>query len=352
MPLPKVLVIGSGGVGTIAALALTLNKKCEVTLVVRSDYEKVIKNGYTIISATYGKIDNWKPQNIVRSVEEAAESAEYDFVVVTTKNIPDGPTPCEEIVRPAIVDGKTVIVLIQNGIEIEKPMIREYPHSTVISGISLIGSANLNGVIHNSHKDSILLSPFHNPNVPHEVSEAQTRKFGELYQNEDESINKILYEESAVKSRWQKLVYNCVLNTVCTIAGLDVNRCQINGANSDIFVPAMNEVIAIAASEGVEVDGKDMYLHIGDGKFYSPSMLVDSRKKQLFELEVILGNPLRVAKANGVSTPILSTLYTLLKMIQFKIKEEKGLIKINEDDYKGKSSDDYPQIFQQLSGTK
>ena len=133
-----------------------------------------------------------------------------------------------------------MIVLIQNGIEIEKPMIREYPHSTVISGISLIGSANLNGVIHNSHKDSILLSPFHNPNVPHEVSEAQTRKFGELYQNEDESINKILYEESAVKSRWQKLVYNCVLNTVCTIAGLDVNRCQINGANLDIFVPAMN----------------------------------------------------------------------------------------------------------------
>lgn len=349
MTLPKVLVIGSGGVGSIAALSLCLNKRSDVTLVVRSDYDKVISDGYTIKSRTYGEINGWRPEHVVRCVEDAAERAEYDFVVVTTKNIPDGPTPCEEIVRPVIVPGKTTIVLIQNGIDIEKPMIKHYPLNPVISGISLIGSTNLDCVIHNSHKDSILLAPFHNPSVPDSLSTAKTREFGELYQNEDESINKIIYEETALKSRWRKLIYNSVLNTTCALTNLDVNRCQINGANKDLFVPAMDEVIAIAASEGVHLEDKEMFIHIGDGLFYSPSMAVDARKNQLFELEVILGNPLRIAQRNGVPTPILSTLYSLLKMVQFRIKESKGLVKVNEADYKGKDSDFYPQIFEELN---
>lgn len=349
MAVPKVLVIGSGGVGSIAALALSLNKKSDVTLVVRSDYDKVVADGYNILSATYGEIKNWRPEHVVKSVEDAANHGEYDFVVVTTKNIPDGPTPCEEIVRPVIVPGKTAIVLIQNGIDIEKPIIKEYPLNPVISGISLIGSTNIDCVIHNSHKDSILLGPFHNPNVPDSVTTAKAHEFGELYQNADDAINKIVYEETALKSRWQKLIYNSVLSTTCTLSGLDVNRCQINGANAAIFNPAMDEVIAIAASEGIELDNKEMFIHIGDGLFYSPSMAVDARKNQLFELEVILGNPLRIGQKNGVPTPILSTMYSLLKMVQFRIKEDKGLVKVNEADYKGKNSDHYPELFEELS---
>lgn len=352
MPLPRVLVIGSGGVGSIAAYALSLNKKSDVTLVVRSDYDKVVADGYHIISATYGELKNWRPGHVVKSVEDAAKTGEYDFVVVTTKNIPDGPTPCEEIVRPVIVPGKTAIVLIQNGIGIEIPMIREYPTNPVISGISLIGSTNIDCVIHNSHKDSILLAPFHNPNVPNTLTTAKAREFGDLYQHQDDAINKIIHEETALKSRWQKLIYNSVLNTTCALTGLDVNRCQINNANESIFNPAMDEVIAIAASEGVQLDNKEMFIHIGDGLFYSPSMAVDARKNQLFELEVILGNPLRIAKKNGVHTPILSTMYNLLKMVQFRIKEGKGLIKVNKADYKGKNSDDYPKIFEEASRNK
>lgn len=352
MSKPKVLVVGSGGVGTIAALALTLNGKAEVTLVVRSLYQQVIDEGFQISSVTYGEFANWRPTHVSRTVEDAVkQNGPFDFVVVTTKNIPDGPLPCEEIIRPAVVDGKTTIVLIQNGIEIEKPMFCAYPQTAVISGISLIGSTNINCVVNNLHKDSIRLGPFHNPNIPYDVSIAKTKEFANLYQHADEGLNKIILEDDALHSRWEKLVYNSVLNTICTISGLDVNRCQMNDANKALFHPAMDEVIAIAASEGVAVDInlKSYYQHIGDGLFYSPSMLVDRRKSQLFELEVILGNPLKVAEKNGVPAPILSTMYHLLKMIQFGIKEETGMVKVDEAAYKDVSSDDYPEVLQKHS---
>lgn len=44
------------------------------------------------------------------------------------------------------------------------------------------------------------------------------------------------------------------------------------------------------------------------------------------ELEVILGNLLRVARELKVSTPTLDVLYNLLKVVQLKTKEVQGLI--------------------------
>lgn len=354
MSQPKVLLIGSGGVGAIAALALTANGKSETTLVVRSAYDKVMKDGFTIRSATYGNIDNWRPTHVSRSVEEAVKlNGPFDYVVVTTKNIPDGPQPCEDVVRPAIVPGKTTIVLIQNGIKIEDPMIREFPTNHILSGISLIGSTNLDCVINNPGKDVISLSPFHNPNVDYEVSKEKAHEFISIYQNPDESVNKITFGDDVVAARWQKLVYNAVFNTICTVADMDVNRCQINGASKTLFEPAMDEIIAIAASEGVTIDPsiKSKFMHIGDGFFYTPSMLIDSRKNQTFEIETILGNPLAIAKENGVPTPTLTSVYHLLKLRQFYIMERSGKIKINEADYKGRNSDDYPQIFAETNAS-
>lgn len=344
---PNVLVVGSGGVGAIAALSLTLNKKCSTTLVVRSDYDQVLKSGYTINSVTYGTYANWKPDHVARLVDEAAQNGPFDYVLVTLKNIPDGPITCEDVIRPAVTDGVTTIVLFQNGIDIEKPMIAQFPHCAVLSGVSIIGSSNVNCVVNNLHKDIVILAPFENPNISAEVAAQKTAEFASLYQNDDPGVNSVLVEPSAARSRWDKLVNNAVLNPITAITGLDVNRCQINGANKNLFAPAMDEVYAIAASEGVTIDpsAKNKFLHVADGSFFSSSMLVDLQKSQLVELEVILGNPLRTAARNEVSTPILSTVYELLKMVQFRTKERNGLINIDEKSYRGRNSDDYPDIF-------
>lgn len=345
--MPKVLIVGSGGVGAMAALSLSLNNKCDVTLVVRSDYDVVSSSGYTINSVTYGDFTAWKPHNIVRSVADAAANGPYDYVVLTTKNIPDGRMTCEEIIQPAVTDGLTTIVLIQNGIDIEKPMIKQFPHCVILSGVSLIGSANVNCVVKNSHKDIIFLAPFDNPNMDTQLAQEKTRHFAELYQNANKDINTVVIEESAGRSRWEKLVNNSVFNPVTAITGLDINRCQINDANNGLFRPAMDEVYAIAASEGVTIDpaARDKFLHVADGSFFKSSMLVDLNKSQLMELEVILGNPLRIAARNGVATPILSTLYEMLKMAQFRTKEKIGMVKVTESRYVGRNSDDYEEIF-------
>lgn len=58
------------------------------------------------------------------------------------------------------------------------------------------------------------------------------------------------------------------------------------------------------------------------------------------EIENIVGEPLREGERLGVSTPTLRTIYAILKGLQVKIKEERGLVKPEFDEksrYAGKS---------------
>lgn len=340
----KVLVIGLGGVGTIAALSLYLNGKAEVTMVVRLAYDQMVEHGFTINSADYGTFPNWRPHNVARNVEDAASKyGPFDYIVLTTKNIPDGPIKCEDIIRPAVT-ADSVILLLQNGLGIEEPMMEQFPNNILLSGITLIALSYKNGVVENPGKDHVLVGDFRKPHgcsLP--GTEDAINGYIEIYRNEDPSLNHIDIDPDCRVTRWQKLVYNSVFNVITAISDLDVSRLQLAGLNNSLVRPAMREVYAIAKLEGVEIPESAMerFIHIGDGMFYAPLMCVDQRKNQLMEMEVILGNPLRIATKNNVPVPILLVLYQLLKLVQFKIRESHGLIKIDPKDYQY-NSDDYP----------
>lgn len=58
----RVLIVGTGGVGTMAAYALETGGKAQVTAVMRSNYEAVEKHGISIDSIEHGRdIKGWKP---------------------------------------------------------------------------------------------------------------------------------------------------------------------------------------------------------------------------------------------------------------------------------------------------
>lgn len=56
-----VLLVGAGGVGTIAALNLETGGLASVTAVLRSNYTKVATDGFHIKSIDHGEIRNWTP---------------------------------------------------------------------------------------------------------------------------------------------------------------------------------------------------------------------------------------------------------------------------------------------------
>jgi ketopantoate reductase len=57
----RILLVGSGGIGTIAALNLECGQMAEVSSVLHSNYATVVKNGFEIISCEHGHLKGWRP---------------------------------------------------------------------------------------------------------------------------------------------------------------------------------------------------------------------------------------------------------------------------------------------------
>ncbi|KAK4176756.1 putative 2-dehydropantoate 2-reductase [Triangularia setosa] len=338
----NVLVIGSGGVGTMAAYALEKGGKAEVTAVLRSNFEAVEESGFDIKSIDHGPdpILGWRPtyiRNTIPNVEKEARcsggvSQPYDFIVVTTKNLADIPPSVASLIAPAVTPGRTSIALLQNGLNIEQPIIKAFPHSPVISGVPYIGAIeNPPGTITHVNHDKLVISPFYNENISRERSENAAKELQQAY-GLCTSVT-CVYESRVEEARWRKLLYNASYNTTAAILGMDTSRMRASEFIIDDLVrPAMKEIQATAhAVSGVNLsdDMIEAIIRADNYKaFFRPSMLQDMVKGKFIELENILGEPLREAERAGVYTPTLKVIYSLLKGLQFKTKESKGLVKV------------------------
>ncbi|KAI1613038.1 putative 2-dehydropantoate 2-reductase [Exophiala viscosa] len=328
----NVLLVGSGGVGTMGAYALETGGKAEVTAVLRSNFDVVSKQGFFIDSIEHGNgIEGWKPTKLVNKVPNVAEEGikPFDFIVVTTKNVPDVKPTVSEIIEPAVTPGHTVIVLVQNGLNIEKPVVAKYPSNAVLSGVSLIGATETShGKIRHDDSDAVKVGPYKSPDVSLEESEKAAKEFVDIYN----ACGKVdaQFDTNVPFTRWRKLIYNSSFNSVATILRMDTTRMRISEHVIDTLIrPAMLEIKATAKAAGVELpeDIAEVMIRI-DPKdtFFKPSMCQDIEKGNYIEFENIVGEPMREAEKLGVATPVLKTIYGILKGLQWKTMEAKGLV--------------------------
>ncbi|KAJ5339257.1 hypothetical protein N7452_005985 [Penicillium brevicompactum] len=326
----QVLLVGCGGVGAIAALNLEAGGHAAVTAVLRSNYSKVISDGFHIKSCDHGEIQNWRPTKVVHSIPSQSEAC-FDYVVITTKNVPDCPPTIADLIEPAIVPGETVIVLIQNGLNIEKPFLEKYPTNICLSGVSLIGShETAPAFIEHEDSDRLTIGAFTNPHTQQEEGDASVHRFIKMYSAAGKTD--CTFTSDVPFHRWQKLVYNACFNPVCAITGLDTGRIRLaEDTVATLLRPAMQEVVAAAKAVGVvlPLGIEDRMINIDPVTMYlRPSMLEDVQKGNLVEFETLVGEPLREGLSRGVLMPTLSFLYHTLKAMQWRLKEERGIIDI------------------------
>jgi ketopantoate reductase len=72
----NVLLVGSGGVGTMAAYALEQGGKASVTAVLRSNYKAVNEKGFQINSIQHGQVKDWKPSTSESSLHFVSSTVE------------------------------------------------------------------------------------------------------------------------------------------------------------------------------------------------------------------------------------------------------------------------------------
>lgn len=350
----KVLSIGLGGVGVIANYTLQkFNSDVETTAIIRSDYDTVIAKGYTISSIDYGgrsqhggeedpenNVQGYKPHNVVKTLAEATKFGPFDFIVVSTKVIPqkenniwDELNKFTELLLP---NKGTSVVLLQNGIGLEILWEKLLEKVNLISGVSYISSVNDKGTVTQYGHDYVLFGLF-DQNGDKKALET----FIELYKS---GHNSVLLDNNVAYTRWKKLLYNASFNTACCLVDADVGLLfDTEDVINEVIVPLMREVKYVSNLDLSKKNSDDLItdkdidklLKITDDtdarNRYQPSMLVDFRQGRPIELEVILGNVIKIFElrsADGDTAkdkiPYLKLLYHLLKVVQLKLQNAKA----------------------------
>ncbi|XRM43877.1 hypothetical protein ABZX51_007027 [Aspergillus tubingensis] len=331
----NILLIGCGGIGTIAALNLELGGKAIVTAVLRSNYDHVKAHGFSIKSIGHGEVKGFRPSILRNTIPDVEKEnlPPYRYIVVTTKNYADVSPTVAEIIRPAVTRGYTRIALVQNGLNIEKPLIAAFPENIILSGVSFCGSHQVSlGEIVHEDDDELYVGAFRNPNLIPDKEDAAAKEYCEIYGAGGKCNPQ--FNPNVGFSRWRKLLYNACLNPICAITDLDTGRIQLaDGAIENLVRPAMEEIRAGAKACGHDLPPElvDFMITMDPITMYNPpSMQVDIRNGRFCEYENIVGEALKEGKARGVPMPTLTVLYGLLKAIQWRTKERKGLVQIPE----------------------
>jgi 2-dehydropantoate 2-reductase len=303
---PSILVVGAGAIGALFGSALA-RQGARVSVVCRSDYDAVRRGGYRIQSHLLGEY-RFQPHQVFKEVSECTEPP--DYLMLTVKVLPQ--LDRVALIRPA-VGPNTVILLIQNGIDIEQEIAHAFPSNELLSSVAYIGVGRVGPgeIRHQPSADTLTLGRY-----PQGLTPA-ARSIGAMI---EASGLKCRLTEDISSARWHKAVWNAVFNPLSVAGGVLDTATMLGTPEAREFVRvAMQEICAVAAAAGHPQPPRlidQMITQTQAMPAYKTSMALDYENGRPLEIEAILGNVVRVGRNKGVAIPVLETLYTITKMVE------------------------------------
>ncbi|OJD33141.1 2-dehydropantoate 2-reductase [Diplodia corticola] len=360
-----ILFVGAGAVGCFYASRLHHpSKNIHVSLVCRSNYPTIAQSGVTLETRNFGTY-TFHPHAVYPSISAAAADASplappsgrWDYVVVTTKALPDVVDDSASIapLMARDADAHTCIVLIQNGVGIEAAHRARFPRNPIVSAVTVISAEQLrHGFVRQNRWTRISMGAYtdgmaaaaataesssSSPSSPDaDASTTPHHHRDDLAARGDACVRELVrlfsdvgglrdaehHTELALQQvRWHKLTINASMNPSAVLSGGRTNaemasattdpelRRHLKGVMQEIW-DAAPAVLGAPLPAGLASPEK-VLASTERNKGGKPSMLLDWERGSPLEIEVILGLPIRIARARGVELPRLQTLYALLK---------------------------------------
>lgn len=344
-----ILIVGAGAVGCFYASKLQhthLDRRIDVSLVCRSNYKAIAANGVSLETHSFGNY-HFTPHRVFASIASAGEAGiRWDYVVLTTKALPDVTNDAHDI-RPLVTRGLegSCIVLIQNGVGIEEIHRVEYPENPIVSAVTVISAEQIrHGVIRQNRWTRITMGTYTNGQAKPNPLLSDQNLLEKLTSTTDNHIRNLVtcFTATGIKdagfapelalqqTRWHKLCINASMNPSSVLSGGTTNsrmsldpelRIHLASCMEEIWQTAP-KILGIQFDEKKHASPESILKSTERNTAGKPSMLLDWQAARPIELEVILGNPIRIARRQGLEMPRLQSLYALLKMAQVRKKED------------------------------
>jgi 2-dehydropantoate 2-reductase len=302
----KIAILGSGAVGGYYGARLALAGH-DVTFIARGAHLAAIRErGLEIRSAALGDFTATG-----RAEEDTARVGPVDLVLFAVKTY-DNPTALP-LLRPLLGD-ETTVLSVQNGVDSAAEVAQVAGEARTLGGTTYVATAlEAPGLIvqTGTHRRIVFGEAFGAlPNLS-----ARVTRIHEAFVAAD--IQSDAVGDGRVPI-WEKFVFLAALAGFTGAARLPIGPVWGDPFTKAQFLAACREIEAVARAEGVAVaadvvDRIVPYVDAIPGSMRS-SLLIDLQQGKRIEVEALQGAVVRRAAARGVPTPIMSTLYAVLKL--------------------------------------
>jgi 2-dehydropantoate 2-reductase len=302
----KIAILGSGAVGGYYGAHLS-RAGHDVTFIARGAHLAAIRErGLEIKSPALGDF-----VARARAEEDTSRVGPVDLVLFAVKTY-DNPTALP-LLHPLLGDS-TAVLSVQNGVDSPGEVAQVAGEARTLGGTTYIATAlESPGLIvqTGTHRRIVFGEAFGAlPNVSERVT-----RIHEAFRAAD------IQSEAVGDGRvpiWEKFVFLAALAGFTGAARLSIGPVWGDAFTKAQFLAACREIEAVARAEGVPVAADVVnrivpYVDAIPGSMRS-SLLIDLQQGKRIEVEALQGTVVRRAAKLGVPTPIMSTLYSVLKL--------------------------------------
>ena len=306
----RIAIVGSGAIGTYYGAKLAYGGS-DVHFLMRGDLNEVRENGLSI----RGSGENFRVAK-VNCYTSTKEIGPCDLVLIAVKA-----TSNSDLVDliPPLLHERTTLLTLQNGLGNEEFLAERYGAKRVMGGLCFICLSRASRTeVERYDYGRIVIGEY--GRKPGERTQALASQFAAC-EIRCEGAQDLALEH------WRKLVWNIPFNGLSILAGgIDTAAILADESLHHATLALMHEVIDAANKCGHALENAAALEQIKRTEAmgaYKPSTLLDWEAGKPLEIEAIWGEPLRRAAAAGAKTPRLEMIYTLLKSLDAKHRQDR-----------------------------
>ena len=298
----KIAVMGAGAIGGYFGGRLA-KAGFDVSFIARGAHLDVIrKNGLKVLSPLGDFTIH--PATVT---DDPAEVGPVDVILFMVKNY-DTLRAAEQI-RP-LVGPDTAIIPFQNGVEARAMLSNVLGARHVLGGVAFIpASIQEPGVIkHNAELAKLVFGEFDKQITPRALSFLDALEKAGVTGEIPADISMVL---------WSKLMFLTSMSAINCITRQPVGLVQSDGETIALYMDAMREVAAVAATHGVSLGEEAIANNMALAKSFPPnnktSMFQDLEAGRRLEIDYLSGAVVRLGREKGIETPIHRTAWVAIK---------------------------------------
>ena len=298
-------MIGTGALGGYYGARLH-HAGCEMHFLLHGDVEYVQHHGLTVESP---EGDFSIPPDAIHAHARPAGMPKCDVVCVCLKTTHNH--LLAELVPPVLAEGG-VVLMLQNGLGIEKPLADLVGPQCVMAGLCFLCSNKIGpGHIRHSDYGQIKLGEYRPDGSPGGITDRMKDIAGDL---DKAGIPHALVDDLLL-ARWQKLVWNVPYNGLSVALDATTDLIMQDPRTAALAESLMWEVVNGAKACGRTIEPSFVTKMLTDTVKMTPyrtSMKIDFDEERPLELEAIFANPIKAAQQQGVYLPRMEMLYQQL----------------------------------------